>query len=280
MSTIAGGEGEKGGTWGPRDVAEAWDRGAAARARAFGAATEQMLDLANVIRGSRVLDIAAGAGDQTLMAARRVGPTGSVLATDIASSMVELTAAAARRASLTNVGTRVMDAQRLEVAAESFDAVISRFGLMLIPNPHKALTEIRRVLRDGGKVAAIVFSTPDQCPYLSIPHAIARRVGRLTSPPEPFGEFRLSGPGVLEDAYSGAGFHDVAVHQVPTRRTFSSVTEAVEYAKALPVRELMAQLSESEQRQAWAEIQVALRQFEGPSGYDSPCLLLIAVGTK
>jgi hypothetical protein len=61
---------------------------------------------------------------------------------------------------------------------------------------------------------------------------------------------------------------------------FPSVTEAVEYAKALPVRELMAQLSESEQRQAWAEIEVALRQFEGPNGYESPCMLLIAVGTK
>jgi hypothetical protein len=66
----------EGGTWGPRDVAEAWDRGAAARAQAFGAATERMLELGNVIRGSRVLDIAAGAGDQALMAARRVGPTG------------------------------------------------------------------------------------------------------------------------------------------------------------------------------------------------------------
>src|SRR5262245_33823564 len=280
MSMIAGGEGEKGGTWGPRDVAAAWDRGAAARARAFGAATERMLELANVIRGSRVLDIAAGAGDQTLMAARRVGATGYVLATDIAASMLDLTAAAASRAGLTNVQTRVMDAQRLEIEAESFDAVISRFGLMLIPDPHKALREIRRVLRGGGKVAAIVFSTPDQCPYLSIPHAIARRVARLTSPSELFGEFRLSGPGILEDAYSRAGFHDVAVHQITTRRTFPSVTEAVEYAKALPVRELMGQLSEGEQQQAWAEIEVALRQFEGPNGYESPCMLLIAIGTK
>src|SRR5262245_16994045 len=174
MSMILSG-GEKGGTWGPRDVAEVWDRGAQARARAFGVATERMLDLANVTQGVRVIDIAAGAGDQALMAARRVGPTGYVLATDIASSMVDLAAAAANRAGVTNVGTRVMDAQRLEVEAESFDAVISRFGLMLIPDPHKALAEIRRVLRGGGKVAAIVFSTPDQCPFLSIPHSIARR---------------------------------------------------------------------------------------------------------
>ena len=272
--------GEKGGTWGPRDVAEAWDRGAVVRAQAFGAATERMLELANVRRGARVLDIAAGAGDQTLMAALRVGPTGYVLATDIASSMLDLTAAAARRAGLTNVDTRVMDAQSLDIDAQSFDAVVSRFGLMLIPDPNKALSEIRRVLRDGGKVAAIVFSTPDQCPYLSIPHAITRRVGRLALSTEPFAEFRLSEPGVLEDVYRSAGFHDVAVYQIPTRRTFPSVAAAVEYAKALPVRELMAQLSESEQRQAWAEIEVALRQFDGPHGYDSPCMLLIAVGRK
>src|SRR5262249_41554004 len=97
---------------------------------------------------------------------------------------------------------------------------------------------------------------------------------------EPFGEFRLSGPGVLEDVYRSAGFHDVAVHQMLTRRTFPSVAAAVEYAEALPVRELMAQLSESEQRQAWTEKQVAFRQFDGPHGYDSPCKLLIAVGRK
>jgi len=72
----------------------------------------------------------------------------------------------------------------------------------------------------------------------------------------------------------------VAVHQAPTRRTFPSVAAAVEYAKALPVRELMAQLSESEQRQTWAEIEAAPRQFDGPNGYESPCVLLIAVGTK
>jgi ubiquinone/menaquinone biosynthesis C-methylase UbiE len=239
-----------------------------------------MLELADVTRGARVLDIAAGAGDQALMAARRVGPTGYVLATDISSSMVDLTAAAARRAGLTNITTRVMDAQSLDIDPESFDAVISRFGLMLIADPHKALTEIRRVLRGGGKVAAVVFSTPDQCPYLSIPHAIARQVGRLAISTEPFGEFRLSGPGVLEDVYRSAGFRDVTVHQIPTRRTFPSVAAAVEYAKALPVRELIAPLSESEQRQAWAEIEGALRQFDGPNGYDSPCMLLIAVGRK
>jgi ubiquinone/menaquinone biosynthesis C-methylase UbiE len=97
-----------------------------------------------------VLDIGAGSGDQTLGAARRVGMTGTVLATDISPSMLELTAMAARQAGLPNIHTQMMDAQQLELPADSFDVVISRFALMLIPDIHKALSEIRRALRSGG----------------------------------------------------------------------------------------------------------------------------------
>ena len=175
-----------------------------------------------------------------------------------------------------------MDAQDLELEVDSIDAVISRNTLMLIPNIHKALTEIRRVLRSGGRTSAIVFSTPEKCPYLSIPHAIARRMGRRTSPPaDQFGEFRLSGAGVMEQAYINAGFRDVAIHEFPTRRRFPSLAAAMQYAKGpLPLRELMARLSEAQREQAWAKIEEALWQFVGPNGYESPCELLIGVGTK
>src|SRR4051812_6008008 len=87
-------------------------------------ATELMLDLARIGPGSRVLDVAAGTGDQSLRAARRVGPTGSVVATDIAPSMLEVAAQAIRDAGLTNVETRVMDAQQLDFEAGVFDAAI------------------------------------------------------------------------------------------------------------------------------------------------------------
>ena len=273
---------ERRGTWGSREAAAEYLRGAAARAEVFGPATERMLDLANMRPGSRVLDVGAGAGDQILAAARRVGPTGFVLATDISTSMLETAAALAREAGLSNVGTQVMDAQDLKLEAGSFEAVISRNALMLIPDIHKALSEMRRVLRSGGRTAAIVFSTSEKCPYLSIPHTIARRVGRLTSPPaEQFGEFRLSGAGVMEQAYRNAGFRDVVIQEFPTRRRFPSLAQAMQYMKGpLPLRELMARLSETEREQAWAEIEEALRQFVGPNGYDSPCELLIGVGTK
>ena len=92
--------GERGGTWGSSEAAAEWVRGAAARVQAFGPATERMLDLGDIRRGNRVLDIGAGAGDQTLAAARRVGPTGFVLATDISASMLEVTAVSAWQAEL------------------------------------------------------------------------------------------------------------------------------------------------------------------------------------
>jgi ubiquinone/menaquinone biosynthesis C-methylase UbiE len=82
---------------------------------------ERMLDLANIRMGSRVLDVGAGAGDQTLAAARRVGPTGFVLATDISTSMLEIAVTLAREAGLSNVGAQAMDVQDLELDADSFD---------------------------------------------------------------------------------------------------------------------------------------------------------------
>jgi ubiquinone/menaquinone biosynthesis C-methylase UbiE len=118
-----------------------------------------MLDLAEVRTGSRVLDVAAGTGDQTIMAAQRVGPTGFVLGTDISASMLNLAADLARETGLTNVETRLMDAENIDLDADSFDAVICQLGLMVFSNPVKVLRAMRRVLRQGGKVAALVFST-------------------------------------------------------------------------------------------------------------------------
>ena len=275
-------EAQGSGTWGSREAAAEWRRGAAARLAALGPATEMMLDLAGVKTGSWVLDVGAGAGDSALMAARRARPTGHVLATDISASMLEIAAESAGHGGLTNLSTRVADAQHLDLASDSFDAAISRNCLMLIPDYGRALTEIRRVLKPSSRFAAIVFSIPDHCPYLAIPHAIAFPLGRLTSPRlEEFGEFRLSAPGLLQDAFSAAGFRDVTVHTVPTRRRFPSLSVAMQYARGpLPLRELMTRLSPSERDQAWAEIERALAQFVGPTGYDSPCDVLIGVGMK
>jgi ubiquinone/menaquinone biosynthesis C-methylase UbiE len=114
-------------------AAEAWNRWGPFIDEWLGKATETMLDLSRIHTSDRVLDVAAGAGGQTLAAARRVGPSGSVLATDVSSNILEFAAANARAAGLDNVVTRVLDGENLEVEPESFDAVISRVGLIYFP---------------------------------------------------------------------------------------------------------------------------------------------------
>ena len=160
---------ESGDAWASGDVASGWLRGAAARGRAMGPVTELMLDLAGVTVGSQVLDLGAGTGDQTLLAAQRVGPGGAVLATDISASMLDLAREAARAADLLNVQTRVMDAQHLELESGSFDAVIARFSLQFVPDVRRALAEVRRVLKPGGRLAAVVFSAVEKNPFRAAP---------------------------------------------------------------------------------------------------------------
>ena len=128
-----------GGTYGSVPASEGWRRSAAARAQFLTPVTERMLDLAGIVLGDRVLDVAAGTGEQTLLAARRVGANGSVLATDIASRMLAGAAEAAQLAGLGNVETRVLDARSLDFESASFDAAVSRLALMLIPERSKAL---------------------------------------------------------------------------------------------------------------------------------------------
>ena len=148
---------EAGRNWASSEVAEQWSRRQARRDKIYGPATEMMFDLARISAGERVLDVAAATGDQTLLAARRVGPNGYVLAVDLSAAMLNVAAEAAREAGLTNIETRVMDSASLDLDAESFDVVICRLGLMLFSDPPKALREIHRVLKRRRKVRCARF---------------------------------------------------------------------------------------------------------------------------
>ncbi len=265
------------------EVVDRWSRGQALRQQAYGAASEKMLDLANVQVGSRVLDVAAGTGEQTLLAARRAGPSAYVLATDISAAMLNVAAEAARKEGLANVETRIMNAENLALDADSFDAVICRNALMLFPDPAKALTEMRRVVRPASKVAVMVFSAEERNPHHGIPFAIIRRLGNIP-PPAP-GEpwmYALGDPGALEDVYSRAGFLNVSVHAVPIQRRLPSAADVIRSMRnsASDVSELMSRLNDAERELAWAEIEQQLRQFEGPNGFEAPGEVLIGVGTK
>jgi ubiquinone/menaquinone biosynthesis C-methylase UbiE len=133
-------------------------------------ATETMLGMSEVGPGARVLDAAAGAGGQTIAAAKRVGRTGYVLATDISPNILEFASQAAQQEGLTNVQTRVMDGEELEgLEKDTFDAVSSRVGLIYFPDRQRALTGMLRALKPGRKMVAVVYSTSENNKFFSIP---------------------------------------------------------------------------------------------------------------
>jgi ubiquinone/menaquinone biosynthesis C-methylase UbiE len=249
----------------------------------LGEATTLMLDAAGIHTGSAVLDVAAGTGGQSLSAARRAGPVGRVLATDISPVILEYAAAAATAAGLTTVQIRQLDAEQLDVEPAGFDAVITRLGLMYVPDQPRALLGMHRALRPGGRVAAIVFSTPEHNSFFSIPVAIARRRAQLAPPaPGQPGPFSLGAPGVLARLLRQAGFTDVGTQllSAPLRlpRTADCVRFLRESAGAL--HQMLAGLSPTERHQTWQKIHTELSRFERPDSFQGPCELIVAWGTK
>ncbi len=262
-----------------QDAAGAWRRYDPVFDRWLGEATEAMLDLAHIGPGSRVLDIAAGSGGQTVVAARRVGPGGAVLATDISSNILDEAEAAARAAGLANVATRVMDGERLEVEQGSFDAAISRLGLMYLPDKSRALDEARTALRPGGRYAALVFAEPARNRFFSVPIGIIRERAELP-PPAPGlpGPFSAVG---LGDLLTEAGFEDVEVRRIdaPLRLASAADCANLERESFGALHQMLAGLSADEQSDVWAEIGLALREFEGRDGFVGPCEVLVGGGT-
>lgn len=264
-------------------AAEAWHRWGPFLGDWLGEATETMFDLARIGPGSRVLDIAAGAGEQSISAARRVGESGHVLATDIAPALLERAAADAKEAGLSNVETRELDGEALDVLpAGSFDAAISRVGLIYFPDQQRALAGMCRALRPGGRVAAIVYSTPERNAFFSIPVKIIRERAKLPPPlPGQPGPFSLGAEGVLEAAFAKAGLRDIEVRKVPSPVKLPSAAECVRFERESfgALHQMMVGLSETERAQAWQAIEEALRAFETGDGFVGPCEMLVGAGT-
>ncbi|HWA36371.1 MAG TPA: class I SAM-dependent methyltransferase [Burkholderiales bacterium] len=265
-------------------AAEAWDRWGPLLSRWLGPATEAMLDMAGVRQGSRVLDVAAGAGEQTLAAARRVGARGYVLATDISPAILRYALQAAKREGLDHVETRELDGERHDTLDEgAFDAAISRVGLIYFPDQQRALAGIRRALRPGGRFAAVTYSTPDRNAFFSVPVGIIRRRAKLPPPlPGQPGPFSLGGEGVLAKALEQAGFRDVEVRRVDSPVRLPTAAECVRFERESfgALHQMMAAMSEAERADTWQEIGEALAKFETKDGFTGPCEMLVGAGTK
>jgi SAM-dependent methyltransferase len=266
-----------------QQAAEAWHRWGPTLERWLDEATTTMLDMAAIEAGDRVLDVAAGAGGQTLAAARRVGMQGSVLATDIAPRILEFAELEARRAGLGNVTTRVLDGEHLDVEEGTFDAVISRVGFIYFPDQQAALRSMHRALKRGGTLAGIVYSTADRNAFFSIPVSVIRRRAQLPPPaPGQPGPFSLGTDGAITAAFEQAGFRDVQTRTIHAPLRLDSAADCVRFERESfgALHQMLAALDDAEREEAWDEIEAELGRFDAAEGFEGPCELIVAAGVK
>lgn len=176
-----------------------------------------------------------------------------------------------------------MDGEELEVPDGSFDAVVSRVGLIYFPDQQKALLGMHRALKPGGRVAAIVYSTAAMNAFFSTPVGIIRRRAGLGPPlPGQPGPFSLGAPGALEEAYRRAGFEEIEVRVVPAPLRMPRAEDCVRFEKESfgALHQMLSGLNEEEQHAAWDEIATELAAFEGPDGFAGPCEMVVGVGVK
>lgn len=264
-------------------AAEPWYRWGPTLEEWLGQATEAMLDMARVGQGSRVLDVAAGAGGQTLATARRVGPEGSVLATDISENILLLAERAAADAGLANVATRAMDGEELDVEEGFFDAVISRVGFIYFPDQQAAFAGMHRALKPGGRLAGVVYSTPERNAFFSIPVSIIRRRAALPPPlPGQPGPFSFGSPGVIEEAYERAGFTEVEVRRIAAPLRMRSAAECVRFERESfgALHQMMAGLEDEEREETWTEVEQELARFQTSDGFEGPCEMIVSAGVR
>ncbi len=227
-------------------VATAWDRWYDWFEGNTGSLNDWLCAQAGLAPGHKVLDLACGSGQPSLTAATRVLPGGSVTATDISPDMVAVTRRRAGAIGLENVEVRVMDAEKLELDSEVFDAVTCRFGLMFCPDPVRAAGEIHRVLKPGGRFALAVWDEPAKNPFFTAISGVLTQFVDLP-PPDPKlpGVFRLAGPGALDAVLRAGGFEDVRVEALTLSMEYESLDQywEIQSELAAPLKAAIATLS-------------------------------------
>jgi SAM-dependent methyltransferase len=245
---------------------------------------ERMLELAQVGAGDRVLELACGPGGLGLAAARRVGPGGEVVLSDVAEEMTAIAATRGAELGLENVAVRRLEIERIDEPDASYDAVLCREGLMFALEPGRAVAEIRRVLRPGGRAVVAVWATRERNPWLGLlMDAVSAQIGAPVPPPGIPGPFALGDAGDLRRLFDDAGLADVHVGalSVPLRTASFDEWWGRTSALAGPLSAILASMPEEGVHALRERARAAVRPYEtAAGGLDLPGETLIAAGRR
>lgn len=266
---------------------ESWDTAAAGWWRwwpTMEAGSDQLnrrlLAMAGLDEGMRVLDIATGIGEPALSAATIVGPTGSVVATDVSEAMLDIARQRVADAGVANIELVCADEQLVGIDGP-FDAVLSRWGVMFFGDVPGFLARTLELLRPGGRLALAVWASPDQVPMATAFFAAAQTLGLPSPPPDAPGPFRFADVDAFAATLADAGFVDVATDTATVRLEFDSAETFTRFTHdvAAPIRAWIAQQPDRAD-EVWTAVTEATRSFEGADGVVMDNIAPLLTATK
>ena len=268
-----------------RESARYWQKHASTIRTMFGPITQALVEDADIIEGDAVLDVAGGAGEPSLTIAEAVGPTGSVTYTDAAPEMAAAAESEARRRGITNVAFKQCAADSLPFESNSFDAVVSRLGVMFFPDPVAALREMLRVTKRGGVLSLAVWGKSELNPFFYVINDVVARYFEAAAPADPNapGAFRFEEPGSLARILSDAGA--VEVKERVLRFDITAPMNPAQFWELRAetsgtLREKLGTLSPPLANSLAQEAQEAMREFSSNNQMSIPAQMIIVTGRK
>jgi len=248
---------------------------------AAGGVSKRLVELAGVEPGSRVLDVAAGYGEPSLTAARVAGPDGSVVASDISAEMLAYGRERAAAAGIENIEFVESDAASLDYPEGSFDAALSRWGIIFEPDGEAAAARVRGFLEPGARMAISSWGPPERVPFLAVPMRTAMQ--RLDIPPPPPGTpgpLSRPTPEALGGLLEAGGFSDVEVEETDVILEWASPEDFTTFVREIapPITAMLAPHPPDVQDETWAAITEAVREQSGSAEVRFPNLALLASG--
>ncbi len=245
--------------------------------------SERLVELAGVAAGSRVLDVAAGYGEPSLTAARVVGSHGKVVASDISAEMLAYGRERAQAQGLENIDFVQSDAISLDFPAGSFEAAVSRWGIIFDPDGEGAAARVRSFLAPGSRMAISSWGPPERVPMLALAMGtVIQRLGLSPPPPGTPGPLSRPTPEAIGGLLEGGGFSDVQVEEAEVTMRYESGEQYTMFVREIapPVTALMADQPPEVQDETWAAITAAAEERAGSDGtLELKNLVLLASGS-